>query len=226
MENIDRRIEDKELSEYVSERGLGTPATRAAIIERIIKVGYIERKGKQLLSTDKGRKVISLLPDEIKSIEMTAAMELQLSAIENGTISADEVVSAIVSKIKTIITAENSREHISLAPPREPIGKCPSCGGNVYKFVKDNKTIFYCENSPKSCFFRIFEDDFFFTSKGKTITEAIMKKLLLCGKAKISGFKSERTGKTYDAVVSFTDRTDKNGKPKVGFAMEFANKKK
>lgn len=226
MENIDRRIEDKELSEYVSERGLGTPATRAAIIERIIKVGYIERKGKHLISTDKGRKVISLLPDEIKSIEMTAAMELQLSAIENGTISADEVVSAIVSKIKTIITAENSREHISLAPPREPIGKCPRCGGNVYKFVKDSKTIFYCENSPKSCFFRIFEDDFFFTSKGKTITEAIMKKLLLCGKAKISGFKSERTGKTYDAVVSFTDRKDKNGNSKVGFAMEFANKKK
>lgn len=226
MENIDRRIEDKELSEYVSERGLGTPATRAAIIERIIKVGYIERKGKQLLSTDKGRKVISLLPDEIKSIEMTAAMELQLSAIENGTISADEIISAIVSKVKTIITAENSREHISLAPPREPIGKCPRCGGNVYKFVKDSKTIFYCENSPKSCFFRIFEDDFFFTSKGKTITEAIMKKLLLCGKAKISGFKSERTGKTYDAVVSFTDRKDKNGNSKVGFAMEFDNKKK
>ena len=226
MENIDRRIEDKELSEYVSERGLGTPATRAAIIERIIKVGYIERKGKQLISTDKGRKVISLLPDEIKSIEMTAAMELQLSAIENGTISADEVVSAIVSKVKTIITAENSREHISLAPPREPIGKCPRCGGNVYKFVKDSKTIFYCENSPKSCFFRIFEDDFFFTSKGKTITEAIMKKLLLCGKAKINGFKSERTGKTYDAVVSFTDRKDKNGNSKVGFAMEFSNKKR
>ena len=226
MENIDRRIENKELSEYVSERGLGTPATRAAIIERIIKVGYIERKGKQLLSTDKGRKVISLLPDEIKSIEMTAAMELQLSAIENGTISADEVISAIVSKVKTIINAENSREHISLAPPREPIGKCPRCGGNVYKFVKDSKTIFYCENSPKSCFFRIFEDDFFFTSKGKTITEAIMKKLLLCGKAKISGFKSERTGKTYDAVVSFTDRKDKNGNSKVGFAMEFDNKKK
>lgn len=226
MGNIDRRIEDKELSEYVSERGLGTPATRAAIIERIIKVGYIERKGKHLISTDKGRKVISLLPDEIKSIEMTAAMELQLSAIENGTISADEVVSAIVSKVKTIITAENSREHISLVPPREPIGKCPRCGGNVYKFVKDNKTIFYCENSPKSCFFRIFEDDFFFTSKGKTITEAIMKKLLLCVKAKISGFKSERTGKTYDAVVSFTDRKDKNGNSKMGFAMEFSNKKR
>ena len=226
MENIDRRIEDKELSEYVSERGLGTPATRAAIIERIIKVGYIERKGKQLVTTDKGKKVISLLPDEVKSVEMTAAMELQLSAIENGTIAADEVISGIVGKIKSIITAENRKEHISLAPPREPVGKCPRCGGNVYKFVKDSKTIFYCENSPKSCFFRIFEDDFFFTSKGKTITEAIMKKLLLCGKAKISGFKSERTGKTYDAVVSFTDRKDKNGNSKVGFAMEFENKKK
>lgn len=226
MENIDRRIEDKELSEYVSERGLGTPATRAAIIERIIKVGYIERKGKQLISTDKGKKVISLLPDEVKSVEMTAAMELQLSAIENGTIAADEVISGIIGKIKSIITAENSKEHISLAPPREPVGKCPRCGGNVYKFVKDNKAVFYCENSPKSCFFRIYEDDFFFTSKGKTITEAIMKKLLLCGKAKISGFKSERTGKTYDAVVSFTDRKDKNGNSKVGFAMEFDNKKK
>lgn len=226
MENIDRRIEDKELSEYVSERGLGTPATRAAIIERIIKVGYIERKGKQLISTDKGKKVISLLPDEVKSVEMTAAMELQLSAIENGTIAADEVISGIIGKIKSIITAENSKEHISLAPPREPVGKCPRCGGNVYKFVKDNKAVFYCENSPKSCFFRIYEDDFFFTSKGKTITEAIMKKLLLCGKAKINGFKSERTGKTYDAVISFTDRKDKNGNSKVGFAMEFENKNK
>lgn len=226
MENIDRRIEDKELSEYVSERGLGTPATRAAIIERIIKVGYIERKGKQLVTTDKGKKVISLLPDEVKSVEMTAAMELQLSAIENGTIAADEVISGIIGKIKSIITAENSKEHISLAPPREPVGKCPRCGGNVYKFVKDSKAVFYCENSPKSCFFRIYEDDFFFTSKGKTFTEDILKKLMLCGKAKVSGFKSERTGKKYDAIVSFTDRTDKNGNKKVGFAMEFENKKK
>ena len=135
-------------------------------------------------------------------------------------------ISGIIGKIKSIITAENSKEHISLAPPREPVGKCPRCGGNVYKFVKDNKAVFYCENSPKSCFFRIYEDDFFFTSKGKTFTEDILKKLLLCGKAKVSGFKSERTGKKYDAIVSFTDRTDKNGNKKVGFAMEFENKKK
>ena len=226
MENIDRRIEDKELSEYVSERGLGTPATRAAIIERIIKVGYVERKGKQLISTDKGKKVISLLPDEVKSIEMTAAMELQLAAIENGTISANEVVNGINAKIRSIIALENGSKHASLAPPREPLGKCPKCGGNVFKFTKDGKTVFYCENSPKTCFFRIYEDDYFFTSKGKKLTESIMKTLLTRGKAKISGFKSEKTGKTYDAAVSFKDRTDKNGQKRVGFAMEFDNKPK
>lgn len=226
MENIDRRIEDKELSEYVSERGLGTPATRAAIIERIIKVGYIERKGKQLVSTDKGKKVISLLPDEVKSVELTAAMELQLNAIENGTVTADEVVSGIIGKIRSIIIAENGKEHISLSPPREVIGKCPKCGGNIYKFVKDNKAVFYCENSPKSCFFRVYEDDFFFTSKGKTLSEDILKLLLLRGKAKISGLKSERTGKTYEATIYFKDRIDKNGLTKVGFGMEFDKKPK
>ena len=226
MENIDRRIEDKELSEYVSERGLGTPATRAAIIERIIKVGYIERKGKQLVSTDKGRKVISLLPDEVKSVELTAAMELQLNAIENGTVTADDVVSGIIGKIRSIITTENGKEHISLAPPREVIGKCPKCGGNIYKFVKDNKAVFYCENSPKSCFFRVYEDDYFFTSKGKTLSEDILKLLLLRGKAKISGLKSERTCKTYEATIYFKDRIDKNGLTKVGFGMEFDKKPK
>ncbi len=232
MENIDRRIEDKELSEYVSERGLGTPATRAAIIERVIKVGYVERKGKaeaapsQLVSTDKGKKIIALLPDEVKSVEMTAAMELQLSAIENGTANADDVVSGINAKIRSVIALENGKAHTSLAPPHEPLGKCPKCGGNVFKFVKDGKTVFYCENSPKTCFFRVYEDDYFFKSKGKKLTEGIMKTLLTRGKAKISGFKSEKTGKTYDAAVSFKDRVDKNGQKRVGFEMEFDKPKK
>ncbi len=232
MENIDRRIEDKELSEYVSERGLGTPATRAAIIERIIKVGFVERKGrsclqgKQLVSTDKGKTVIALLPDEVKSIEMTAAMELQLSAVENGTASAEDVVNGINAKIRSIIALENGRKHVSLAPPREPLGKCPKCGGNVFKFTKDGKTVFYCENSPKSCFFRVYEDDYFFTSKGKKLTETVLKSLLTNGKTKVNGFKSAKTGKTYDALISFKDRTDKNGNLRVGFEMEFDNKPK
>ncbi len=227
MENIDRRIEDKELSEYVAERGLGTPATRAAIIERIIKVGYIERKGKQLLSTPKGKSIISLLPDEVKSVELTAAMELQLSGIEKGNITADAVVADVVSKIQKIITAENSKEHISLAPQREPIGKCPKCGGGIFKYSKDGKTVFYCENASSKkgnpCIFRIYEDDYFWTSKGKKLSESALKSLLAKGKIKVAGFKSEKTGKTYDAIVSFSDWTDKNGNTRIGFAMEFDN---
>lgn len=228
MENIDRRIEDKELSEYVSERGLGTPATRAAIIERIIKVGFVERKGKQLVSTDKGKTVISLLPDEAKSVEMTAAMELQLSAIEKGTVAADDVVMSMISKINSIIAIENSKEHISLAPPKEPLGVCPKCGGNVYKYVKDGNAVYYCENSPKTCYFRIYEDTRFFAVKGKKVTDSVMKSLLTKGKVKMTGLLSEKTGKTYDATIVFgMDWTDpKNGRTYVGFDMEFENKKR
>ena len=171
MENIDRRIEDKELSGYVSKHGLGTPATRASTIENMINHGYVERKGKQLVSTEKGKKLIFQLPDEVKSIEMTAAMELQLAAIENGTVSADEVVSGIIAKINAIINAENSKEHKSLAPPKKSLGNCPKCVGNVYKFVKDGKAVYYCENAPKTCYFRLYEDDKFFTNKGKKLTE-------------------------------------------------------
>ena len=235
MENIDRRIEDKELSEYVSERGLGTPATRSVIIERVITVGFVERKNKSLIATDKGKKIISLIPDEVKSIEMTAAMELQLSAIANGTATADEVISAICDKLNSIISLEKSREHVSLAPKRERevFGVCPKCGANVYKFTgKDGKVIWYCGKSSSKdnatpCIFRLYEDDYFFSSKGKKITDSIMKALLAKKKSKVSGFKSEKTGKTYDAIISFKDYvSSKDGKTRIGFNMEFDNTQK
>ena len=230
MENIDRRIEDKELSGYVSERGLGTPATRAAIIEKILADGYAERKNKVISATEMGIKMINFVPPEIKSVEMTAAMELQLAAIENGTASADEVISSITEKIKAIIESEKHRAHTPVAEPKTsqktPVGKCPKCGGNVYKFVRDNTGIFYCEKAPKDCIFRVYEDDHFFTSKGKKLTEPMMKNLLSHGEVKVSGFKSEKTGNTYNAVVSFADRTDKNGNAKIGFTMRFEDKTK
>ncbi len=235
MENIDRRIEDKELSEYVSERGLGTPATRSVIIEGVIAVGYIERKGKSLIASEKGIKIISLLPDEVKNIEMTAEMEQQLSAIEKGTASADEVISLICDKLNSIIALEKSREHVSLAPKRERevFGICPKCGANVYKFTgKDGKAIWYCEKSSSKdnatpCIFRLYEDDYFFSSKGKKITDSIMKALLTKKKVKVNGFKSEKKGTTYDAIISFGNSwTDKKGNQRVGFAMEFDNTKK
>lgn len=232
MENIDRRIEDKELSEYVSERGLGTPATRAAIIEKIISDHYAERKEKNLVVTDIGMKMIDFVPDEVKSIEMTATMELQLSAIQNGTVSADDVIKSITNRIVTIIEAEKKKPHTPVIKPKyepkAPIGKCPKCGGNVYKFVRDNKAVYYCENSPKSCFFRVYEDDFFFSAKGKTLTEAMMKTMLTKGEVKVCGLVSKDKAKTYDAFIFVSDksRTDKNGSTKVCFDMRFPDKSK
>lgn len=228
MENIDRRIEDKELSSYVSERGLGTPATRAAIIERIITVGYIKRSGKSLLAEEKGVKLIDILPEGVKNIEMTASMEQQLSAIEKGSETAENVIAQTIQKVRDIITLEAGREHVSLAPPKISLGKCPKCGGNVYEFTKNGNTVYYCENSPAKCFFRLWADDKFFTSKGKKLTSSTVKSLLAKGKVKISGFKSAKTGTTYDAIISFSDQDykDPNGNLHAAFSMEFDNSKK
>ncbi len=233
MENIDRRIEDKTLSEYVSERGLGTPATRAEIIEKLIKYGYIERAKKTLKSTEKGRKIIEMLPEDVKSIEMTAEMEQQLAAVEKGEISADEVVSQTISKVKSIIETEKTRPHVSLAPPREPLGKCPKCGGAVYAGkLKNGNVIYYCENSSQdkenSCIFRVFADDLFWKSKKKTLGVKTLQTLLTKGKVKVNGLYSENKGTTYDAIISFgEDWTEKKtGKLRIGFKMEFENKKK
>lgn len=228
MENIDRRIEDKELSSYVSERGLGTPATRAMTIERIIKVGYISRKGKSLIAEDKGCKIIDILPENVKSVEMTAEMEQQLAAVENGTETPENVVEATKKAICDIIKSEAGREHVSLAPKKEPLGKCPKCGGAVYEYKKGEQTVFYCENNPKSCFFILWGDDLFWTSKGKKLTSTVMKSLLTKGKVKVGGLKSKEKDATYDAIISFSDKTweDKNGKLHVGFSMEFDNSKK
>ncbi len=233
MENIDRRIDDKELGEFVKERGLGTPATRAAVIERIIKVGYVERVKKTLRSTDKGKKIIEILPDEVKSIEMTAEMEQRLSAVENGEITAETVIQQTIDKVNRVIDSEKGRKHISLAPKREPLGKCPKCGGNVYVGkVKNGSIIYYCENSSQEkenpCIFRIFEDDSFWKSKKKKLGVKTLQTLLTKGKVKVNGLFSEKTGKTYDAVISFGDdyTNPKTGKTTVNFKMEFENKKK
>ena len=226
MENIDRRIEDKELGSYVAERGLGTPATRAAIIEEIISVGYIQRKGKSLIAEDKGMKLIDMLPENVKSIEMTAEMEQRLAAIENGAETADNVIKETINTVRSVLELEAGRQHTSLAPPKVPLGKCPRCGGNVYEYTKDGSTVFYCENSPKECIFRVWSDDLFWKTKGKKLTSSNLKALLTKGKIKVSGLKSKK-GTTYDAIISFSEYTDKrSGNLRIGFAMEFDNDKK
>jgi DNA topoisomerase-3 len=220
MENISRRISDKEKSEFVKERGLGTPATRAGIIERIIKCNYVERSGKKITSTVKGQQMTASIVDEVKNVELTADMEQQLFEIENGKADDKAVLDSTILLVKRVIDREKTvpHENRSDKPKRESVGSCPRCGGAVYEGEKN----FYCENfSKKTCIFSVFKDDFFFTKKKKKVTTTIMKALLKDRKAFVKGFYSAEKDKEYNAAVIFKDRKDQKGNDKVGFELEF-----
>lgn len=226
MENVDKRIEDKELKQYVKARGLGTTATRAAIIERIISLGYVSRDKKALKSTEKGRYLIAHIPEAIKSVEMTAEMESQLVAVENGESSPEAVIENAVKLVHEVMEIEGAKQHENIgAVTKVSIGKCPKCGGNVY----EGKKGFYCEHykDEKPCVFTVWKDDIFFSSRKKTLTVGTLQKLLAKGKVLLKGCYSEKSGRTYDAYIGFNDYVGKGGTQRVGFKIiEFANSNK
>lgn len=223
MENVDKRIEDKELKQYVKARGLGTTATRAAIIENIIGREYVARDKKALKSTEKGRYLIAHIPEAIKNVEMTAEMESKLTAVENGEISPEAVIDSAINLVREVMEIEGAKQHENLGTvTKVALGKCPKCGGNVY----EGKKGFYCERykDEKPCNFTVWKDDLFFSSRKKSLTVGVLQKLLAKGKVLLKGCYSEKSGKTYDAYIGFKDYTDKNGKPRIGFTiLEFAN---
>ena len=218
MENIDKRIDDKELRQYVKARGLGTTATRAAIIEKIIRCGYVIRDKKAIKSTAKGRYLIEHIPEVIKSVEMTANMESQLTAVENGEETPEAVIDSAIKLVYEVMEIEKSKPHENLGiQTREVIDKCPKCGANVYEGNKG----WYCENykTEKPCSFLLWKNDSFFASRKKKLTVDIVKNLLANGKVLLKGCYSERTGKTYDAYVGFIDYIGKDKKLKTGFTI-------
>lgn len=223
MENVDKRIEDKELKQYVKARGLGTTATRDAIIENIIGREYVARDKKALKSTEKGRYLIAHIPEAIKNVEMTAEMESKLTAVENGEISPEAVIDSAINLVREVMEIEGAKQHENLGTvTKVALGKCPKCGGNVY----EGKKGFYCERykDEKPCNFTVWKDDLFFSSRKKSLTVGVLQKLLAKGKVLLKGCYSEKSGKTYDAYIGFKDYTDKNGKPRIGFTiLEFAN---
>ena len=226
MENVDKRIDDKELKQYVKARGLGTTATRASIIERIISLGYVARDKKALKSTEKGRYLIAHIPETIKSVEMTAEMESQLVAIENGESSPEAVIDSAIKLVREVMEIEGAKQHENIgAVTKVSIGKCPKCGGNVY----EGKKGFYCERykDEKPCNFTVWKDDIFFSSRKKSLTVGTLQKLLTKGKVLLKGCYSEKSGKTYDAYIGFNDYVGKDGKQRIGFKIiEFANSNK
>lgn len=202
-------------------KGLGTPATRAAVIENLVKSGLIERKDKNLLPTDKGVNLIKILPESIKSPLLTSEWENHLKRIEHGDMSDYDFMIAIDKFVEGIVKTYSTAtlENMALFPTDnkqgDVVGKCPRCGSDVTESRKG----FFCMN--RVCKFALFKDNKFFTSKKKSLTKDIAKTLLDKGSVYITGLMSEKNGKPYNATILLDDK----GEGYVNFRMEFENTK-
>jgi len=208
--------DEVELLEDAEKKGLGTPATRASIIEKLVSSGFAERKKKQLLPTENGIKLIAVLPERVKSPVLTAEWENALTLIARGELAADSFMQDISSMTTELVKQNNSPnpEYATLFGQKKDavvIGICPRCGSNV---VEGNKN-FYCQN--KTCQFSMWKDDKFFTSKKKKLTSQMASNLLKSGRMSVKGLYSEKSGKTYDATVVLAD----TGEKYVNYRLEF-----
>ncbi len=211
-----------DMPEDAERKGLGTPATRAATLEKLVAAGFVQRKKKQLIPTEKGTNLILVLPDNIKSPTLTAEWESMLKQVERGELAAESFMGQIADMSRTLVKEHTAPEErfAGLFPDakrngREAVGTCPRCGGTVY----EGKKGFFCDN--QDCAFALWKDNKFFSGKKKSITKSVAAALLKEGRISMSGLYSEKTGKTYDAVVLLDD----TGGKYVNFKLEFPAKK-
>ena len=209
-------------AEAAERKGLGTPATRAGIIEKLVKTGSVERRKRLLIPTEKGKNLIAVLPDKLKSPQLTAEWESRLQEVGRGALSGDDFMAGIADMTRKLVkdNAAPNPEYLSLfARPAlgDIIGVCPRCGGAVH----EGKKGFFC--GDRACGFALWRDNRFFTAKKKEITKTVAAALLKEGRVFMSGLYSEKTAKTYDAVVVM-EPGDKGAKY-VNFKLEFPVKK-
>lgn len=211
-----------EIPDDAERKGLGTPATRAGIIEKLVRIGFIERRGdkktKYLVPTHKGEALITIVPEAIQSASLTADWEQRLLEIEKDTYSGnqfmeeiDELVSNLIDTYEVIPDAE-----VLMHPVYLPIGKCPRCG----KAVEEKSKGFFC--SDKECKFVLWKENRLFDSLSKKMTRQIAEQLLKNGKAKLKKCRSVKTGKTYDCTVVLSV----NDVGQAQFNLEFGNQGK
>lgn len=212
----------EDMPDDAKRKGLGTPATRAATLEKLVSAGFVQRKKKQLISTEKGRNLIAVLPDNIKSPILTAEWESMLKQVEHGELSATSFMDQIADMSRTLVKEHTAPEKrfadlfpSSRETAHEAVGVCPRCGAPVY----EGKKGFFCDN--RECSFALWKDNRFFSSKKKSITKSVAAALLKEGRISMSGLYSEKTGKTYDAEVILDD----TGGKYVNFKLEFPVKK-
>lgn len=212
------RAGNKETTEDAERKGLGTPATRAAIIEKIIKAGFVTRKGKQLIPTKDGMNLISVLPETLTSPLLTAEWENELSRIAKGETDADSFMEKIEALTKDFVEkadAEKVKAEL-FKQEKTVIGLCPRCQSPVYEGKKN----YYCSN--RDCRFSMWKNDRFFEDRKIVFTPKIASTLLKDKKVKVKNIYSHKTDKTYDGNVVLCDTKDKY----VNYRIEIERKKK
>ena len=199
-------------------RGLGTPATRAAVIEKLVKGGFAERKGKQLIPTKNGNSLICILPDMLTSPQLTAEWENNLTQIAKGKADPAAFMEGIEDMarelVKTYPFLSDDKAQM-FKPERETLGSCPRCGSPVYEGKKN----YYCSN--KECIFAMWKNDRFFEERKVTFTPKIAAALLKSGKVNVKKLYSPKTGKTYEGTIVLAD----TGGKYVNYRIELPKKK-
>ena len=214
MENAGK----EDIPEDAERKGLGTPATRAAIIEKLVAAGFVERKGKNLIPTKAGINLVTVLPEALASPMLTAEWEQRLSAVAKGEADPGEFIEGIHSMTRELVQtySQISEDGQKLfAPEKEVIGNCPRCGKPVYEGKKN----FAC--SDRSCTFVLWKNDRFWTSRKKELTKKMAADLLKKGRTNVKGMWSEKKGTAYDAAVILDD----TGGKFINFKLEFPKRK-
>ena len=207
------------MPEDAERRGIGTPATRAAIIEKLVQKGFLTREGsgktKILIPTEKGRALIAAMPEQLKSPAMTADWETKLTQMEQGVYSPENFMEEIESMMKHLVNqyANTPNAPAKATPGASVVGVCPHCGADVAEREKG----FFCVN--RECRFVLWKDNAFFKRLGKHLTRQLVDKLLRDGRARLKDCKSQRTGKPYNASVMMATEADGRAK----FSLEFEN---
>ena len=216
MENAGK----EDMPDTAERKGLGTPATRAGILEKLASTGFLERKKSkktvQLMPSRDARSLITVLPEQLQSPLLTAEWEYRLGEIERGELSPEEFLSGIYAMLRELAATYQvvkGTEYL-FSPPREAVGRCPRCGGEVTESQKG----FFCQS--ETCRFAIWKDSKWWSAKKKQPTKAIVAALLKDGRARLTGCYSEKTGKTYDADVLLEDTGEY-----VNFKLDFGQRK-
>ena len=214
MENAGK----EDIPDEAERKGLGTPATRAAIIEKLVAAGFVERKGKNLIPTKAGINLVTVLPEPLTSPMLTAEWEQKLTEVAKGTADSAGFLDGIRDMVRELV---QTYSHISeegqklFAPEKEAIGVCPRCGRSVYEGKKN----FSC--SDRSCGFVLWKNDRFWTSRRKELTKKMAADLLKKGRTNVKGMWSEKKGAAYDAAVILDD----TGGKYINFKLEFPKRK-